>query len=235
MGKVLKLATVVASSMCFAAQTGVAQGQTASNSQLMLSPVVERLSASDISDILAKYEITTQLIPYEGQDAATLAASTEGGGKFLVSLFGCEDPTTGADCRGAATYTAFSNAGMAYDDINTFNTDAQVAKAVNVAEQNIIVFGIQRFFNGGVSRDNIEFEMILFLNDMQGFLENRQTGATSISDRASEKPGGKTDNVIASGTTGTVSLRRAGAVSTSGAIAAAIANTGNASFVYDAD
>jgi hypothetical protein len=232
MGRAFKSGVAVVAALGFAVE---AQAQLAANNQLMSTTMVETLSASDISEMLAKYGIATQMIPYEGEDAATLAASTEGGGRFLVSLFGCEDPATGENCQGAATYTAFSNAGLAYEDINTFNTDAQVAKAVNVAAQNIIVFGIQRFFKGGVSVDNIEFEMILFLNDMQDFLEDRQTAATSVALDGSAASRGKADNITAPATAASLQRGTAGVVSTNGAIGAAIMNTGQASFAVEVD
>lgn len=181
MGKSLKLkATLLATCIAVSAVTGAA-AQSASNSLGQLAGLTETLSAGDISSMMSQYSITTQLAPYEDNGAATIIADTSGGARFLISLFDCADPVAGTECKGAATYTAFSNAGYAYDDINQFNTQANVSKAVNVAETNVVVFGMQRYFKGGVSQDNVSYGVVLFLQDMQTFLDGRTASQTQVS------------------------------------------------------
>lgn len=229
MGNLLKLlAGVTAAGL--AALTG-ATAQQISNPQLQTTAVSEKLSVADITAILANKAITTQKIPYEGNETATLLATTEGGGKFLVTLFACEDPLEGLNCEGAATYVAFSNAGLAYDDINAFNTEASVAKAVNVAAQNLIIFGVQRFYSGGVTRANVEYETLLFLNDMQKFFNDRETAGTAVSLKDDLSAGGaKTENIVAGESSGLNAIRAAGAMAPAAALAVAIHNTKGVSF-----
>lgn len=225
-----------AAAMCAALASvfgATATAQIASNGPITSASVKSTFDVEDVQSILAGLSISAERTPYENNESATLAATTEGGGKFLISLFGCDDPVAGKSCAGAATYTAFSNAGLAYDDINTFNKDAKVSKAINVGEQNVVIFGFQRFFAGGVSQPNFEYGTILFLQDMQDFVVSRNTASTSVSLLRTEDSvtiiRGKADNLEKSPQDFTAA-GVAGVVSPAGVIGAAIANTGFVTF-----
>ncbi|MEM8772900.1 MAG: hypothetical protein AAGD92_14730 [Pseudomonadota bacterium] len=232
MARVLKLkAALAAIGLCWGAQS-TALAQNTANSSFQISEMKDAFNASDYAEMLNALSIEATIAPYEDNDAATLLAETPGGGRFLISLFSCADPAAGLRCQGAATYTAFSNAGLAYDDINTFNSLANVAKAVNVAEQNVVIFGVQRFFNGGVTKENLLYGTQLFLLDMQNYISAQDATSTSVSLQlgATENSTGKSENLTgrtesSSSVTGVV-----GVFSPTHAVGAAIANTKNASF-----
>ncbi|MEO1251090.1 MAG: hypothetical protein AAFW81_01935 [Pseudomonadota bacterium] len=211
-----------------------AAAQSTSNPQLAApsaaaSVALEKFDISDVSALLGEYAIATTLLPYEQNDAATLAAETEAGGRFLISMFNCDDAVTGVGCQGAATYTAFSNAGLAYDDLNAFNSTARVTKVVNVEAQNIVILGFQRFFAGGVNRENYEYSIMLFLADVQDYLMAREVAATSVAFSEDAKDLEKTDNLTAQAAPTTAAAL--GAFSEAGAVAAAISNTGDVGFL----
>lgn len=181
MYKSLKLKAALGGVLCCAQAAQAAGAQNSANSQLLSSGLKETFSAADVSAMMAEFDIQTALEPYEGDETATLAAATDGGAKFWISLFQCDDPTTGGNCRGAALFTGLSNAGVSYDDINSFHSQANVTRAVNLSEQNIIIFGTQIFFSGGVGRDNFKYVTALFLTDMQRYVDGKTESGTLVS------------------------------------------------------
>ncbi len=207
-----------------------AQAQPTSNSQLLSSAMIEKASAADITGFLEPLNIA--VTPFEDGDdeAYTIMATAETGGQFLVTLFGCADPVAGEGCEAVSSYAGFSNAGLAYDDLNRFNTQSNVSKAINVADQNAVIFGVQQYLSGGVSADNMQFVMVLFLTDLDRFMAAQENAQTSISLPANsrETQKSKTGNLLSD------SDRPApaafGRYSLSGAIASAINNTGNVTF-----
>ena len=239
MSNLLKLKAAFAAMASFASIVAGAEAQVTSNSQLLAPPVsenalVEKVSASDIRAFLEPLEIA--IAPFEdGDDAAyTIIATTESGGQFLVTLFACENPLTGDTCEGLTSYAGFSNAGLAYDDLNRFNTQSTVSKAINVEAQNAVIFGVQQYLAGGVSADNMQYVIVLFLNDLENFMNAEANNATAVSHRSSNENSTptKTDNALTDGPgmqTGVF-----GAYSLSGAIASAINNTSGVSFKVDA-
>jgi len=199
MANLLNLKAALACLSTFALMTGPAAAQATSNSQLQTASVKDKFSVSDISAIMAEFEIATSLSPYEGNGSATMLAETSGSARFIISLFNCDNPEIGSGCQGAVVYTGIPNAGVAYEDINTFNANADVTRAVNLPEQNIILFGRQIFFNGGVGRDNFKFVSALFLTDMQRYVDSQTAAGTSVSLKVDPSANGKTSNVIGDG------------------------------------
>ncbi len=229
MSNLLNFKTILAAASLVAILTGAATAQSAANNQLQSSSAKHHFSAGEVSAILAEFAITSALAPYDGNGSATLLAQTSGDANFVVSLFGCENPADGSRCVGAVIYTATSNAGIAYDDINRFNASTNVTIAVNVAEQNIILFGRQLFFAGGVGRDNFKYITALFLRDMQNFMDARVAAGTSVSLQAAPATKGKTDNLAGAGDTITF-VAKSISIGDVHALSAAIANTWQVSF-----
>jgi hypothetical protein len=230
MSNLLNFKTILAAASLVTMLASPAAAQSTSNGQLQSSSAKHHFSAGEVSGILAEFAINTALAPYDGDGSATLLATTSGDARFVVSLFGCENPADGSQCGGAVIYTATPNAGIAYDDINRFNSVSSVTMAVNVAEQNLIVFGRQLFFVGGVGRDNFKYTFELFLRDMQNFMDGRAAAGTSVS--LNDAPAAaKTANVAGAGDTITFVAKQIsiGAVDEH-TLSAAIANTWHVSF-----
>ncbi len=183
---------------CFAAAAIVAApafAQNTANSQLLGGGVMQKFSASDVASMMSEFGIQTSLAPYDGSEAATIVAKTSGGAQFFISMFTCDNLAAGTGCQQALVYTGTSNAGFAYEDINTFNGNADITKAVNVAAQNIIVFGAPIYARGGIGRDNFKLLAALFLNDMQRFVDSQSATAASVSLTSPPPAGGKLDNI----------------------------------------
>ena len=134
MYKRLKRKAAIGGALICALAAGSAGAQTASNSQLLGAGLKDSFAASDVVQMMSEFPIETALQPNEGDDTATVLALTPGGARFLISLFQCEDPVTGSGCRGAAIFTGYSNAGITYDELNDFNSDANVTRVVNVSD-----------------------------------------------------------------------------------------------------
>lgn len=240
MRNLLKLKAAFAAIASIASIVAGAEAQVTSNSQLLApsasdsSALIEKTSESNIRAFLEPLGIT--IAPFEdGDDTAyTIMATTETGAQFLVTLFACENPLTGDTCEGLTSYAGFSNAGLAYDDLNRFNTQAAVSKAINLEAQNTVIFGVQQYLAGGVSADNMQFVIVLFLNDLDKFMSAEANNATAVSHSATERDNTpiKTDNVLAG--EADIQTGAFGAYSLSGAIASAINNTRHVSFKVDA-
>ncbi len=210
---------------------GPAAAQSTANGQLQTTGLKDKFSAGDISAIMAEFEIATSLSPYEGNGAATILAETSGGARFVISLFNCDNAMDGAGCQAAVIYTGIPNAGVAYDDINAFNAAADVTRAVNLPEQNIILFGRQIFFSGGVGRDNFKFISALFLTDMQRYVDSLTAPGTSVSLKMDPSADGKTGNVTSEGARIEFIAKSASLADVADhALTAAIANTWQVTF-----
>lgn len=194
MGKLLKTKAALAGLIVYAGAAQSAMAQSTSNSQLLETGLSEKFSAEDISSMMSEFEIQTVLTPYAGDEAATLVALTSGGGQFIISMFQCEDVTVGKNCNGAVIYTAMSNSGVAYDDINAFNSDSDVTKAVNMGDENLILYGTQIFFGGGVGRENYKLVTALFLTDLQRYIEAQVAAGVSVSFQATPSSTDKLTN-----------------------------------------
>ncbi len=234
MNKSLNAKAAISGLICCALALQSAAAQDPSNRQLMSAGLKEQFNAADISSMMSEAAIQTQLAPYEGNDIATVLALTAGGGRFIISMFNCDDAATGEGCRGAAVFTAFSNAGLSFEELNQFNSTANVSKAFNVSAQNVVIFGTQIYFSGGITRDNFKFLTGLFLSDMQKYAQS-QVESTSVSLKIEQDAQGKLDNVAqASGEAAEPSSLPA-EYSISHAKSAAIANTWNVRFTPAAD
>lgn len=231
MSILLKITAVFAAAAIIASN---AQAQPAANAQLLAPAKIEKASAADIAGVLEPLAITVE--PFEeGDDSAyTIMATTESGGQFLVTLFACADPLAGTDCEGVSSYAGFSNAGLAYEDLNRYNLESAVSKAINVADQNAVIFGVQQYLSGGVSPGNMQFVIVLFLADLDKFMAGAPNEQTSVSMSAtqSETARPKTGNLLsARDASATAAI---GPYSIKGAIASAINNTGNVAFTTPA-
>jgi hypothetical protein len=176
-----------------------ALAQSGSNDQLSSGGLKHTFSIADVSAILEESSISAAAQPYEGDDSATLMATTAGDGRFLISLFQCERPEDGEGCSGATIFTGFPNAGVTFDELNHFNSESNVTRAVNVAEQNLVLFGMQIFFNGGIGRENFKYVVELFLSDMQNHVDGKMAGGMSVSLDKAPPSRKKIDNLTKSG------------------------------------
>ncbi|MHA7871038.1 MAG: type III secretion system chaperone family protein [Hyphococcus sp.] len=195
-------------------------------------------SAADVQSMMAELAIQAAPQPYQGDGASSLIATTSGGATFVVTMLQCEDPETGQSCTQAVLYTAASNAGIAYEDLNSFHENSDVTRAINVPDEQMIVFGMQIFSRGGIGRENFQLLTALFLNYMQRYVDGQMAAASTVALRSMGAKGGKTDNI---GARNESSLAPTAFTDTYAyAVKAAVANTrhvefltGNASKVID--
>ena len=174
---------------------GDASAQSTSNSQLSAGGLISNFSADDVGSMLADFQIETALTDYTGGPSATMLAATSGGARFIISLLACEDVAAANGCQRAVIFTAVSNAGFAYQDINDFNMSADVTKAINVAEQSIVIFSAPIYSGGGIGRENFKLLTALFLNDMQNFSDAQNSSAAEVSFGIAPKAGDKLTNL----------------------------------------
>lgn len=201
--------------------------QSASNNLPVANPIIKEIDVDQAQALLTKLNFSVVRLPDQGDGMPSFAATTDGGAQFLVSLFSCENETEGAGCKAVALYTAQSNAGLAYDDINEFNGVARVTKAVNVSADKMVVFGLQRFLQGGIGERNLVFEIALFLTDMQDYTDLRAE-RVSVNYRRLSEGSMKTDNLLSSAHAGPNDLLEG--ISVSAAVGAAINNTRHSTF-----
>jgi hypothetical protein len=143
--------------------------------------LLESVSATDVSAMLAEFGFTSELRTANGAASPSLVATTDGGAKFLVGFFDCADAAKPAGCKQIMVSTAQASGGVDFDDLNAFNGQSSVTTAVYEPTNQILIFGRNIFARGGIGRDNFKLQVALFLNDMQGFVETRRAGAKSVS------------------------------------------------------
>lgn len=212
--------------------TALANAQTSANTQLLSAGLMQDFSAADVTSMLAEFEIGTAVQPYQGDETASMVATTSGGATFIITMLQCADAAAASGCKQAVIYTGMPNSGVAYDDLNTFHTNADVTRAINVPDQQMIVFGTQIFAQGGIGRENFQLLTALFLNDMQAYIQNQMSAATSVALRFEQKPQGKTGNISTVISTG-ARLPSPRIKSVDHALAAAVANTRNVEFLSE--
>jgi len=211
-----------------------ATAQNTSNSQLLGGGVMSKFSATDVTSMLSDYEIQTALAEYDGGEMATMVARTSGGAQFIISLMACDNLATATGCQRAMVFTATSNAGFAYEDLNEFNLGADVTKAMNMASQSIVIFGTPIYSGGGIGRDNFKLLIALFLNDMQSFSDAQSATASQVSFDRGPEPGGKLDNIGSASQSVPRENSFYGASMTEHAVSAAVANTWKVEFLTGA-
>ena len=159
--------------------SGAAFAQNAVLSQK--SGMLESVSAADVSAMLAEFGFKTELRTAAGAASPSLIATTDGGAKFLVGFFDCADAAKPSGCKQVMVSTAQASGGVDFDVLNSFNGQSSVTTVVYEPSNQILIFGRNIFAPGGIGRDNFKLQVALFLNDMQGFVEQRRSGAKSVS------------------------------------------------------
>ena len=231
MCNLLKIKTAFVGAAVAATMLQAAGAQSASNTQLSRPALRETVSVADIAGILAQYKIEGGLLPNSEEGMTTLAAQSAGGGVVFVTFLNCEDPAAGTGCASAVVFTAATNAGLAYDDINAFNVNSEVARATNFADQKMVVFDRTMIFNGGVSLTNIEYVMASFLLDVQRFFDAREAAGLPVSMKIRKAPGGKLQNFGAEADGDTAALKQPVRYILDDALSAAVANSWNVDFI----
>ncbi len=182
-----------------AALSGGAAAQT-SNPPIGGKASFETISAADVSAMLQEFSIASERRASQTPDGApVLLAQTGGGARFIVSFLQCADVQAAAGCRQATITTAQSSAGVAYDDLNSFNGQSTVTRVVYEPSQQLLIFGRNIFMPGGVGRDNFKLQIALFLQDMGGFARSRSTAGTAVSFNRVPSLKGKVDGFAAPG------------------------------------
>lgn len=160
--------------------------------------VLKKIDINTMASILAEMQI--------GAERATandgrqfLRAQTPGGARFFVDFIVCADRIAATGCGSALFRAGMSNAGVTYDDLNSFNKSSTVATGFNLPEINLIGFVRLAVAEGGVTRDNIILQLGLFLTDMDGYVKNR-AGATSVRFDAIDDQASGSGSVIAAST-----------------------------------
>jgi hypothetical protein len=143
--------------------------------------LLEAVSATDVSSMLGEFGFTSELRTANGAASPSLVATTDGGAKFLIGFFDCADAAKPAGCKQIMVSTAQASGGVDFEDLNAFNGQSSVTTAVYEPSNQILIFGRNIYAPGGIGRDNFKLQVALFLNDMQGFVEQRRAGAKSVS------------------------------------------------------
>ena len=179
-----------------AAAIGVstAGAQSSTNTQLMSAGMMEEFSAADVQSILGEVDISLVRQPYLDDGTASMLATTTGGATFVVTMLSCTNPAEALGCKQILVYTGVSNVGVVFDDINSFHTNASVTRAVNVPQQDILVFGTQIFSQGGIGRENFKLLTMLFLRDMQNYIQTQRSAGTSVALQLKNTPKNKIAN-----------------------------------------
>ncbi len=162
-----------------AALSGAAFAQNNALSQK--AGVLESISATEVSGMLTEFGFKSELRTAAGAASPSLVATTDGGAKFLIGFFDCADAAKPAGCKQVMVSTAQASGGADFDDLNAFNGQSSVTTVVYEPANQILIFGRNIFAPGGIGRDNFKLQVALFLNDMQGFVESRRSGAKSVS------------------------------------------------------
>ena len=160
---------------------GTAAAQTA-NALPGKKAAFESLSAGEVAEMLAEFDMTTELRGSQtpGRSPAVVATLNTGA-KFLIGFFNCDDMANAVGCKQVMISTAQPVAGAAFEDLNSFNGVSNVTTVVYESGNQLLLFGRNVFVPGGIGRDNFKLQVALFLNDMQTFVNSRQGSAASVS------------------------------------------------------
>lgn len=217
---------------CALLATMPAAAQQGTNMQLAAPALLQNFGASDVSSMLSDFNITAALQPYTGDGTGSMIARTDGGAMFVITMMQCIDPAAATGCTQAVVYTGMSNSGVAYDDLNVFHTNANVTRAVNIPDQQMIVFGTPIFTQGGIGREHFQLLTVLFLNDMQQYIEGQAAAGTSVSLDVQPDEGGKTNNTTVDSSE-QLGLSQLTSASLPHALRAAVSNTQYVNFLSD--
>ncbi len=143
--------------------------------------MLESVSATDVAGMLAEFGFKSEIRTAAGAASPSLIATTDGGAKFLIGFFDCADAAKPSGCKQVMVSTAQASGGVDFDVLNSFNGQSSVTTVVYEPSNQILIFGRNIFVPGGIGRDNFKLQVALFLNDMQGFVESRRSGAKSVS------------------------------------------------------
>lgn len=230
MPKSWKFMTIAATlaALCGAA-VAPALAQQTSNGMLTASEgsILSAVSIGDVESMMAELGVATER-KAAGDGSPYLLAGTEGGGRFIFRFYGCQDAAQATGCRNTIVTAALPSAGVSYDDLNDFNGASVVTTAVNIPDQQIIVFGRNIIVLGGHSRTLFKGTVYLFLSDIDSFL-SRRTGAASVAYKEKAPSRSKIDG-LQSGVAAKGPAQVFGLTDLQADISAAIANTNDVNF-----
>jgi hypothetical protein len=171
----------VAAALAAFCGAGAAPAAAQQTSNGMLSggsgTIMSLISASDVASMMTELGVTTEL-KAAADGSPYLLAAAGGGGRFVFRFFGCESAVQATGCRNTIVTAALPSAGVSYDDLNNFNGASVVTTAVNIPEQQIIIFGRNIIILGGHSRDLFKGTVYLFLRDVDSFASSRSSAAS---------------------------------------------------------
>lgn len=141
----------------------------------------DTISARQIGALLGEFGVSTQLrASNRPGNAPVILATTPGGGQFLVGFFQCSEPDKASGCLQIMISTAQPSAGTTYDDLNLFNGLSSVTTAVYEPSNQILIFGRNIFFPGGVVHENLKVNFVLFLQDLDKFSASKSGAANNV-------------------------------------------------------
>lgn len=225
MGKSLNFAAAMAACVGLCATPAASQGGAGTaNSFGSASAVMQSVSAADVAGMMTEMRVSTQLVRAEAAAEPIMLAETESGARFLFYFIGCKTPAQAAGCDGVVVSTALPSAGLSYDALNSFNGEASVTVAVNVASEKMVMFGRNIIIAGGHGRELFQATVYLFLVDVSGFVK-KNAGVASASFAQPPSAGSKIAPAASRDMAGAFGLDDLSAL-----VATAIANTGVADF-----
>jgi len=139
-----------------------------------------KISAAETISMLVGIGVQAQTVQTSPTSTPNVLAQAPSGGRVYVDFVSCEDKVALTGCNSIILRAAMSNAGVTYDDLNRFNSNAVVIKGVNIAERNLVFFMRHMIVFGGVRNQQLQVQTALFLNDMDIYVTN-QANSTSVS------------------------------------------------------
>ena len=159
--------------------------------------IYDSFSANNTAGVLSDFGIVSQTVRSQAGGSPVVLAQTQGGAKFLVAFFSCDDAANAAGCKQALVSTAQPAGGIDFEAINDFNGHSSVTTAVYESSNQLVLFGRNIYAPGGVSRDNFKLQIGLFLSDMQRWVEGRQSNAKSVAFAKTPDPAIKITSITA--------------------------------------
>lgn len=142
--------------------------------------VFEEINGNQVVAMLVGIGVQAQINQPSDGGIPNVIAQSPSGGRFYVDLVACDDDAQMLGCNSMLMRAAMSNAGVSYEDLNRFNSEAVVATAINIAQRNLIFFGRHSIVAGGVRTSQMQIQTALFLNDMDTYVAG-QGSSTSVS------------------------------------------------------